>query len=121
MPLPVISLPPEAPAALAILRDESKHTPVVLFKRSPRCPISFHAEAQFDEWRKAADGAAVAIVDVVTERELARGITALLEIQHESPQALLFHGGDCVWHDSHDRLTTEAFEQRLAERSGRQP
>lgn len=111
-----LDLPADAAAALELLTKTSATMPTLVFKKSPRCPISFAAE---DEWRSflaahRADALAVAEIDVVNERPLARGLVDLLTIRHESPQALLFRAGKVVWHDSHDRLTEAAFDRALA-------
>jgi bacillithiol system protein YtxJ len=52
-------------------------------------------------------------VDVIARRGLARGLTAALEIQHQSPQALVFRGGECVAHGSHGQLTRDWFDGRV--------
>ena len=54
---------------------------------------------------------AYAVVDVIAEKPLARGLVAALDIRHESPQALAFRDGECAWHDSHNALTVEAFDE----------
>lgn len=115
MPIEQLQLPADPAAALALLRNASAKVPTFVFKKSPRCPVSFAAE---DEWRDflkshAVSAMAVAEIDVVNERPLARGLTELLGIRHESPQALLFRAGAVVWHDSHATLTAEAFAQKL--------
>ena len=48
-----ITLPPDPEAALQNLRTLSKDRTVLVFKKSPICPVSHHAEAQFDAWREA--------------------------------------------------------------------
>ena len=51
----------------------------------------------------------LAVVDVLAERGLARGLTAALGITHESPQALLFEDGELLAHASHGVLTAAWF------------
>ena len=51
------------------------------------------------------------IIDVVAERELARGLTAELGIDHASPQALVFSSGELAAHDSHGALTAAWFAE----------
>ena len=104
-------LPDEAAEALQVLQEHSKRTPVIVFKKSPICPISSNAEKEFRSWLDAGgkDQAAVSWVDVINQRPLARGLTELLGIRHESPQALLFRDGECVWNDSHQKLTSQQF------------
>ena len=56
---------------------------------------------------------AIAEVDVIDQRPLARGLTAELSIEHESPQALWFAGGELVAHGDHGTLTEAWFQERL--------
>ncbi|MEM9381418.1 MAG: monothiol bacilliredoxin BrxC family protein [Planctomycetota bacterium] len=107
-----IDLPTEPEAAAAALREASLETDVVVFKKSPICPVSTRAEAEFRAWLGGLtdqDATRVAVIDVIAEKPLARGLTAALGIQHESPQALWFRGGELAWHDSHGSLTRDRF------------
>lgn len=51
------------------------------------------------------------MVDVIGERALARGLTAALDVQHESPQALVFSDGELVTHGSHGTLVRAWFQE----------
>lgn len=113
-----LTLDPDPAAALAALRDASRSGPVVVFKKSPTCPVSHRAEWEFKSWlRGLADAAPLryALIDVIAERPLARGLTELLAVKHESPQALWFERGELTWHDSHDALTQARFEALATE------
>ncbi len=110
-----LALDPDPVKALEALRRASRTRPVVVLKRSPICPISHAAEAEFRAWIDSLgknDSLAWAEVDVIAERALARGLTAALGVQHQSPQALWFEQGELVWHDSHQALTRERFARR---------
>lgn len=85
---------------------------VVVFKASPICPVSTRAEAQFEKWRAESD-VPTFVIDVIAEKPLARGLTALLDIQHESPQALVFTRGDLKTHASHGTLTRDWFAEAV--------
>ena len=107
-----------APAeVLEEIRAASRTRPVLVFKKSPTCPVSWRAEAQLRAWRERVAAVAdvdVLVVDVLAERAVARGLTAELGIRHESPQALWFDGGEVVAHGSHGVLTVGWFEDRRA-------
>src|SRR5436190_3682447 len=108
MSVPVeMTLPAEPAAALQLIREASRASAVLVFKQSPVCPISRHAEGEWDRYltRRPPSAAPLshARVDVIAQRGLARGLTTALGIRHESPQALLFRDGELVWHDSHGR------------------
>jgi bacillithiol system protein YtxJ len=112
-----LTLDQDPAVALAALLELSRERPVVVFKKSPTCPVSHRAEWEFRSWvKKLAPDAPVrtAMVDVLAERPLARGLTAALELQHESPQALWFEGGALKWHGSHGALTEARFAELAA-------
>lgn len=107
-----LDLPADPAQALRVLTEASDAAPVVVFKRSPICPVSTKAEWEFRQFLKGLpedDALRVATVDVIGERALARGLTAELGVRHESPQALWFRDGRLVWHASHGELTAAAF------------
>ncbi len=106
MPTSKLPIPADPLGALAHLRENSIRSVVMVLKRSPTCPISHAAEA---EWRNFLPSAPaptlIAEIDVLAEKGLARGLTAALGVRHESPQVLVFANGDLVWHASHDAIT----------------
>lgn len=113
----ILELPDDPAAALGVIRETSRQRPVLIFKKSPICPVSHRAEWEFDRWLQGLDGShevAVGGVDVLARKPLARGLTAELGIQHESPQALWFVDGELAWHDSHGALTKKRFDELLA-------
>lgn len=106
-----LEVPTDPEQAVERLRTASRDRTVLVFKRSPICPVSGDAERRYDAWlARQADTTSV-VVDVVAQRALARGLTAALGIRHESPQVLLFHGGELRWHASHWEITEEALEE----------
>ncbi len=116
-----LSLASDPAAALATARETSRAHPVLLFKKSPICPTSHRAEREFERWLATLDdGAAlaVAVIDVIAERPLARGLTTALGIAHESPQALWFEDGELAWHGSHGQLDEARFAELFATAAG---
>jgi len=89
---------------------------VLLFKHSPTCPVSAVARAQYRLWRLDHPDAPTMFVDVVASRALARDIAARCGVEHESPQAVLFEGGEAVWSASHASITLGALEAAWAPR-----
>lgn len=105
--------------ALEAIRAASQARAVLVFKHSPICPVSHRAEAELEAFLAGLQQPAeltLARIDVIAERALARGLTAALDVRHESPQALWFAGGELVWHASHGALTRERFSEQLAVR-----
>jgi len=108
-----LELPADPAAALELLRTASRKMPVLVFKRSPICPVSHRAEAELRSYigdLEQTDELSLVDIDVIAERSLARGLTAELEIEHESPQALFFKDAELVWHGSHGTLTAKRFK-----------
>lgn len=113
-----LELPAQSDEALEALRAASRDAEVVVFKKSPTCPVSHRAEFEFKSWVKELgedSGVRFAVIDVLAERSLARGLTTALDVKHESPQALWFSGGELAWHDSHGALTRDRFAQALGQ------
>ncbi|MAG55833.1 MAG: bacillithiol system redox-active protein YtxJ [Planctomycetes bacterium] len=111
-----ITLPDDPAAAVAMLKAASADGPVVVFKKSPICPVSTMAEGEFQSWlggRDTADGLKIVYVDVIAQRALARGLTAELGIAHQSPQVLVFKDGELAWHESHGQLTQDTFAREV--------
>ena len=110
----LIDLPSDPTEAVNALREASQSRDVVVFKKSPICPISHRAEFEFRAWIQDLDedaGVGIAEIDVIADKPLARGLTAELGIEHASPQALWFSKGELSSHDSHSSLTKARFQE----------
>jgi bacillithiol system protein YtxJ len=94
--------------------------PLLLFKRSPTCPISLQAEESFRAFAAALPQRAplrICCVDVIAARAVSQRIAADTGVEHESPQALLIGPRQKVlWHASHYDVTAESLAEALAER-----
>lgn len=111
-----ITLPDDPAEAVRLMKERSAETPVLLFKASPFCPVSAMAEGELLDWLDGRDEGGpllLAQIDVVRRKELARGVTDALEIRHESPQAVLFNGGEVRWYGSHGQLHAERFREMV--------
>ena len=111
-----LTLPADPAAALARLLEASTGACALVLKRSPICPVSTRVESEMESWlaeRGDSPELLVAIIDVIAEKPLARGLTSGLGIEHQSPQALLFADGELVWHDSHFALDAAAFAREV--------
>lgn len=90
---------------------------VIIFKFSPRCPISRSAERTFDAWYADLpedNNMSCVKVDVVNSRPLSQHLAQEFQISHESPQ-LLWISSDCRvrWHASHYSITSDALDTQL--------
>ena len=91
----------------------------LLYKYSPICPLSDHASAHVGRFMKEHPGLPVFDVDVIRSRDTSRALERILEVRHESPQAILLRGGKAVWAASHTGVNVQALEQAL--RTARTP
>lgn len=109
-------LPEDPDEAARALRDASREEPVLLFKKSPVCPVSRTAEAALQRWletRGEEPGFRLVRLNVIAERTLARGVTDRLGIAHASPQMVILKGGEVCWHGSHYDLSESVLEEYL--------
>lgn len=83
---------------------------VLLFKHSPACPISAAARTGYAAFCAAHPDVPTLFVDVLADRDAARGIATRCGVRHESPQAILFERGRPVWHASHRAITAGMLE-----------
>jgi bacillithiol system protein YtxJ len=95
----------------AMLREPS----AVLLKHSTHCPISAAAFRQVTLLQTRAPETPVYLVDVHSEQRLSRAIAERLDIEHESPQAIVLRHGGPVWIASHYDITADSLEKRLGE------
>ncbi len=99
---------------VATLVQASEERPQLIYKHSNRCATCFFAKKQVEE---AADviveRADLYFVDVIGSRPVSNAIADELNVRHESPQIILVHKGEVVWHDSHGQIKGEAIKSAL--------
>lgn len=79
---------------------------VLIFKHSTRCIISKTVKARFETMAKDAS-IPMYLVHVIEERPLSNQIAEVSGITHQSPQALIFKSGECLYNESHDGILDE--------------
>ncbi|HKG22829.1 MAG TPA: bacillithiol system redox-active protein YtxJ [Blastocatellia bacterium] len=93
---------------------ESKERPVLFFKHSTTCPISARAYREFRNHLEEADSrVSYRIVTVQVARPVSNEIAQRLQVQHETPQAILVKEGREVWNASHFSITSTALEEAI--------
>ncbi len=85
----------------------------VLYKHSPICMTSGRALRQVLRFAEEHPATPVYLLDVISERPLARRLAEELKVRHQSPQAILLVRGRPVWHASHWAVTTGALARQL--------
>ncbi len=86
---------------------------LLVFKKSPKCSVSFFIESDVQTWagKVSAPNLKIVRVDVVQDRQLSQYIAQESGIKHESPQVLWLHAdGTVKWHGSHYRITAAALD-----------
>jgi bacillithiol system protein YtxJ len=103
------------------LLAESESRPVLLFKHSHTCGVSWEAldelMAHLNERRPHGFLPEYAMVTVQTHRAVSNAIAQKLGVRHETPQALLVRNGRVVWSASHFRVTAAAVEDAIRTQS----
>ena len=94
------------------LKEASFLEPVLFFKHSTRCSISVMALNRFErEWDDFNFNAY--LLDLLSFREVSNAIADVFEVEHQSPQILLIKNGNCVFHQSHNAISTKNLNQYL--------
>ncbi|HTA63703.1 MAG TPA: bacillithiol system redox-active protein YtxJ [Bacteroidia bacterium] len=91
---------------LDMINEESKSTPVLLFKHSTRCSISSMALNRIESNWKDGDNQLIKpyYLDLIAHREISNQIAEQYGIEHQSPQALIISNGECIYHESHTNI-----------------
>lgn len=89
--------------ALEDLITESEEGPRLLFKHSVTCSISREVLRIVSEI-----SGPVFLIVVQTARNVSNAVAEKTGIRHESPQALVLDGGECVYSASHYDITADA-------------
>ena len=88
---------------IAKIKEQSRETPVLIFKHSTRCNISRTSLDRLE--RNWQDGEMADIklyfLDLISHREISDRIADEFNVEHESPQVLIIHGERSVYHKSH--------------------
>lgn len=80
--------------------------PILLFKHSTRCIISKTVKDRFE--RMAQESSVdMYLVHVIEERPYSNHIAEISGVTHQSPQALIFKSGECLYNESHDSILDE--------------
>ena len=93
---------------------ESLERPVLLFKHSRTCGISFEALDELQvHLERGRCAATYKMITVQSHRTLSDAIADRLGVRHESPQAILLRDGRPVWKASHFRITADELSRAL--------
>lgn len=103
--------------ALEQIKEESQEKPVLIFKHSTRCSISATALNRLERSWKDNEMSEVKpyFLDLIRYRPVSSQVAEEFSIRHESPQVLLIHKGEAVYHASHMDISYADIKDQLAE------
>jgi bacillithiol system protein YtxJ len=93
---------------LDALFERSFSRPVVIFKHSRTCGISFHIKEMITE----VDGE-INLIVVQLSRDVSNAVEALTGYRHQSPQAFVIRDGKAVYQASHYGIDPAAIDASL--------
>lgn len=86
-------------------RVNGSGNPILIYKHSDRCATCFMTkravEQVMDHYLDSAD---FIFIDVIRNRELSSEIERHASIRHQSPQVIIFIGGEAVFNTSHGHI-----------------
>ncbi len=86
--------------------EDSYSNPVIILKHSATCPISHEVYRSV-----SAVDADFSLIVVQNARSVSDAVEEMTGIRHESPQALVISGGECVYHASHFGIEPSELEK----------
>lgn len=89
----------------AILQ-ESMRQPQIIFKHSTRCYISSSALKRMNDCIENPS-ASYSLLDLIAHRDISNAIATQLNIEHQSPQAILISEGKVIKSWSHEKIDAE--------------
>lgn len=82
------------------LIEESKNSPVLIYKHSTSCSVSRMALDRLErKWD--LEGTKTYFLDLLSYRPLSNAIAERFQVVHESPQVLVIENGKAVYDSSH--------------------
>lgn len=93
----------ESTIQLENLLEESKKTPVLIFKHSTRCSISSMVYDRLQRNWKSGDSEKLSpyYLDLINYRQISNQIAEQFGVPHQSPQVILVKDGKAVYDNSH--------------------
>jgi len=85
----------------------------LLFKHSPTCVISVHANSEVEKFREAHPAVPVFLISVKKERPLSNYIAESTGIDHASPQIIVFRKGNASGVVTHGEITVQRLKTML--------
>ncbi|WP_276367726.1 bacillithiol system redox-active protein YtxJ [Chryseolinea sp. H1M3-3] len=95
------------------IREESKQSPILIFKYSSRCSISRMALDRLE--RNWIEGEMIGVkpyfLDLITYREISNRIAHVFNVEHESPQVLIIENEKAIYDQSHMAIDYQSIKE----------
>lgn len=88
--------------------------PFAIFKHSTRCSISSMAKNRLEGSWDLDDNTPIYYLDLIQYRNVSNLIADKLNVQHQSPQLIVFNGTDVVYHASHNAIHVDHVKESIA-------
>ena len=85
------------------IKEQSKESPIVIFKHSTRCSISAMAKNRLER-EKPTENLPFYYLDLIRYRNISNKIAEDFQVHHESPQILIIKNGACTYDESHNGI-----------------
>lgn len=96
--------------------NHNSTAPIVIFKHSTRCSVSGMARRNVEfEALLLPEGVPAYFLDLIKYREISNLIADTWSVKHESPQILLIHNQECVYHASHNDISIAEIAVKIKE------
>jgi len=94
------------------IKEQSKTSPVVIFKHSTRCVISRMVLREFES-SFAEDQHTVSLyfLDLLTYRDISNEIGSEFDVFHQSPQLIVIKNGEAIYHASHNDINSKSIKE----------
>ena len=93
---------------------QSSVKPALIFKHSTRCGISRMALKSFErDCDLNEENIDLYFLDLLNYRNISNTISVDLNIQHQSPQAIVVKNKQVIYHDSHYQISIDAVKKAL--------
>lgn len=93
------------------IKEQSKATPVAIFKHSTRCGISRMVLRQFESNYSLNDSQLkLYYLDLLNNRSISDEVGFTFQVLHQSPQLIVIKNGTAVAHASHHGIQAKELE-----------
>ncbi len=98
--------------------EQSFEKPVIFFKHSNRCSVSFHVKGKLErDYTISAEEGQFYFLNLIEHRDVSNEIANLTGVRHESPQMIAVFKGEVLYQASHGKISSEKLKESLMQAS----